>query len=193
MPLEEHTPGNAGDPPYEHGWESGGSFYFNEPSGEEFLFVKAHHPGPSAATIFTLPVGWRPTVKVEVGNIVVDVDGTVKPIAPAEDVEQGGILFPRAPAPEEPPPAESRWFDGELFPVGRTPDTIGREWERAPLASFKGEDCNHDHVVAPIDRRMGLPSTNRGMICLHCMDCESSWWEDVALVKGSPFVPKAHA
>jgi hypothetical protein len=80
------------------------------------------------------------------------------------------------------------WFDGELFPTpGKGKPGIGKEWERAPLAMFKGEDCNHDHVVAPIDRRLMLPSTGQGKVNLFCMDCESSWWEDVALVKGSPW------
>jgi hypothetical protein len=84
------------------------------------------------------------------------------------------------------------WYEGELFPVGRTPDTIGKEWPNAPVgAIFNNEECRHDHVVMPIERFQDpVPLVTSGRVPLHCMDCDERWWEDVANVKGSPWVVK---
>jgi hypothetical protein len=76
------------------------------------------------------------------------------------------------------------WYEGELFPVGR-------EWDDAPVgASVRGGECEHDHVVMPVDQFHGPPTVTSGRAPLHCVDCEETWWEDVALIKGSPWAGK---
>lgn len=72
------------------------------------------------------------------------------------------------------------WYDGELFPVGK-------EFANAPVgAMLRNEECTHDHVVGPKHLDDGPPIT-KGRMCLFCVDCESLWWEDVALIVGSPW------
>lgn len=77
----------------------------------------------------------------------------------------------------------SNWYDGELFP-------IGKEFANAPVgAMLRNEECTHDHVVA--NQHLGDgPAITQGRTCLMCLDCESLWWEDVALIKGNPWAAK---
>lgn len=69
------------------------------------------------------------------------------------------------------------WHDGELFPVGK-------DWPNAPLMTVP---CEHQHVVAHKDQFTNEPGGQQGRTCLYCFDCDESWWEDLASVKGSPW------
>lgn len=77
------------------------------------------------------------------------------------------------------------WYEGELFPVGK-------EFEAAPVGAMSrlGGECTHDHVVLPRDQFIGPPTVTQGRCPLYCVDCDSSWWEDVANIKGSPWEGK---
>lgn len=75
------------------------------------------------------------------------------------------------------------WYEGELFPVGK-------EFPNAPVGAMApGGECTHDHVVAP-QQADGIPASTQGRMALHCLDCEETWWEDMACVKGSPWAGK---
>jgi hypothetical protein len=88
--------GEEGAPPLENGWELNGSTNFegrgeaNEYSGAQFVRIEVHvkHTGPSAATIFTLPVGFRPLEEVKEAFITLFPDGRVVPNAPSEEITQ---------------------------------------------------------------------------------------------------------
>jgi hypothetical protein len=78
------------------------------------------------------------------------------------------------------------WNDGELFPVGK-------EFVEAPVSAMSkhGGECTHDHVVMPVDQfNPSTPTMTQGRVPLHCLDCDETWWEDAANIKGSPWEGK---
>jgi hypothetical protein len=83
------------------------------------------------------------------------------------------------------------WYEGELFPTGPG-DRIGKEWADAPVSAMvNGSECSHDHVVLPENVfNPDTPVMTQGRVPLHCLDCESTWWEDAAMIKGSPWEGK---
>lgn len=101
-----HLVGSAGEPDFvtkaidgkqvavaegelENGWtgEEAAAYQGFADGSVEITVVKANHVGPSAATIFTLPEGFRPAEKVVGPVLTIEVDGQVKPTVAAEELE----------------------------------------------------------------------------------------------------------
>ncbi len=120
----EHHPADEGEPPIENGWTQTPGITFKGLADGGILVVieGVEHAGASAATIFTLPVGFRPAEAVTKEGVTIGTDGQVKPSVPTEsaaaEIEFDADFDPTAFEAVEKAPISFLKADGVVYLAG---------------------------------------------------------------------------